>query len=58
MKTILYTVCIGSLALALTAGGAQAAKDKRTRESKAAAANSESSAGTSREHGQNHGRAS
>ena len=28
MKTILYTVCIGSLALALTAGGAQAAKDK------------------------------
>ena len=29
MKSILYSVCIGILALALTAGGAQAAKDKR-----------------------------
>ncbi len=29
MKSILYSVCIGSLALALTTGGAQAAKDKR-----------------------------
>lgn len=34
MKTILYTVCIGSLALALTAGGAQAAKDKRPERAK------------------------
>ena len=32
MKTILYSVCIGSLALALTAGGAQAATDKDPRE--------------------------
>src|SRR5213080_2902165 len=30
MKSILYSVCIGSLALALTAGGAQAARDKRS----------------------------
>src|SRR4051812_22960719 len=29
MKSILYSACIGSLALALTAGGAQAATDKR-----------------------------
>ena len=28
MKSILYSVCIGSLALALTAGGAQAATDR------------------------------
>jgi len=34
MKTILYTVCIGSLALALTAGGAQAAKDKQPERAK------------------------
>jgi Putative peptidoglycan binding domain len=34
MKSILYSVCIGSLALALTAGGAQAAKDKRTERAK------------------------
>ena len=30
MKPILYSVCIGSLALALATGGAQAAKDKRS----------------------------
>src|SRR6266404_3089777 len=30
MKSILYSVCIGSLALALTAGGAQTDKDKRS----------------------------
>jgi hypothetical protein len=30
MKSILYSVCIGSLVLALTAGAAQAAKDKRS----------------------------
>src|SRR6266566_6603053 len=30
MKSILYSVCIGSLALELTAGGAQAARDKRS----------------------------
>ena len=30
MKSILYSVCIGSLALALATGGAQAAKDKRS----------------------------
>src|SRR5437762_3596983 len=30
MKSILFSVCIGSLALALTAGGAQAARDKRS----------------------------
>jgi hypothetical protein len=34
MKSILYSVCIGSLALALTAGGAQAAKDKRLERAK------------------------
>jgi Putative peptidoglycan binding domain len=34
MKSILYSVFIGSLALALTAGGAQAAKDKRTEKAK------------------------
>ncbi|MGC2627558.1 MAG: peptidoglycan-binding protein [Candidatus Udaeobacter sp.] len=34
MKTILYSLCIGSLALALTAGGAQAAKDKRPERAK------------------------
>ena len=34
MKSILYSVCIGSLALALTAGGAQAATDKRTERAK------------------------
>jgi len=34
MKSILYSVCIGSLALALTTGGAQAAKDKRTERAK------------------------
>ena len=34
MKSILYSACIGSLALALTAGGAQAAKDKRTERAK------------------------
>ena len=34
MKSILYSVCIGSLALALTAGGAQTAKDKRPERAK------------------------
>ena len=34
MKSILYSACIGTLALALTAGGAQAAKDKRTERAK------------------------
>ena len=34
MKSILYSVCIGSIALALTAGGAQAAKDKRQERAK------------------------
>ena len=34
MKSILYSVCIGSLALALTAGGAQAATEKRTERAK------------------------
>src|SRR4029077_4827383 len=34
MKSILYSICIGSLALALTAGGAQAAKEKRTERAK------------------------
>ena len=34
MKTILYTLCIGSLALALTAAGAQAAKDKQPERAK------------------------
>ena len=34
MKRILYSVCIGSLALALTAGGAQAATEKRTERAK------------------------
>jgi Putative peptidoglycan binding domain len=34
MKTILYSVCIGILALALTTGGAQAAKDKRSERAK------------------------
>ncbi len=35
MKRVLYSVCIGSLALALTAGGAQRAKDKRPERAKA-----------------------
>lgn len=34
MKSILYSICIGSLALGLTAGGAQAATDKRTERAK------------------------
>ena len=34
MKRVLYSVCIGSLALALTAGAAQAAKDKRPERAK------------------------
>ena len=34
MKSILYSVCIGSLALALTAGGAQAATEKRPERAK------------------------
>ena len=34
MKPILYSVCIGSLALALTAGAAQAATDKRPERAK------------------------
>jgi hypothetical protein len=34
MKRVLYSVCVGSLALALTAGGAQAAKDKRPERAK------------------------
>ena len=34
MKSILYSICIGSLALALTAGGAQAATDKRPERAK------------------------
>ena len=33
-KSILYSVCIGSLALVLTAGGAQAANDKRPERTK------------------------
>src|SRR5260370_28980368 len=35
MKTILNSICIGSLALALTAGGAQAATEKRPERAKA-----------------------
>src|SRR5438105_1381496 len=53
MKSILYSVCIGSLALALTAGGAQAPKDKRAerakpqqRESKVQAARPANTGGT------------
>ena len=34
MKSILYSICIGTLALALTTGGAQAAKEKRTERAK------------------------
>lgn len=34
MKSILYSICIGSVALALTAGGAQAAKDKHAERAK------------------------
>ena len=34
MKSILYSVCIGSLALALTAGGVQAATEKRPERAK------------------------
>ena len=34
MKSILYSVCMGSLALALTAGGAQAATEKRPERAK------------------------
>src|SRR6476469_3168677 len=34
MKSILYSICIGRLALALTAEGAQAAKDKRPERAK------------------------
>jgi hypothetical protein len=34
MKSILYSICIGSLALALTAGGAQAATEKRPERTK------------------------
>jgi hypothetical protein len=34
MKSILYSICIGSLALALTAGGAQAATEKRPERAK------------------------
>ena len=34
MKSILYSVCIGSVALALTAVGAQAATDKRPERAK------------------------
>ena len=34
MKPILYSVCIGSLALALTAGGVQAATEKRPERAK------------------------
>src|SRR5262249_24797733 len=35
MKAILYSVCVGTLALALAAGGAQAATDKNKRREKA-----------------------
>ena len=35
MKSILYSICIGTLALALTAGGAEAAADKNKRPEKA-----------------------
>ena len=35
MKSILYSVCVGTLALALTAGGAQAATDKDKRAQRA-----------------------
>src|SRR5258707_6351551 len=34
MKSILYSVCIGSVALALTAGAAQAATERRTERAK------------------------
>jgi Putative peptidoglycan binding domain len=34
MRRILYSICIGTLALALTTGGAQAAKDKRSERAK------------------------
>jgi hypothetical protein len=34
MKSILYSICIGILALALTAGGAQAATEKRSEKAK------------------------
>ena len=34
MKRILYSVCVGTVALALTAGGAQAARDKRPERSR------------------------
>src|ERR1051325_4799154 len=34
-RTILYSACVGTLALALTAGGAQAAKDKDQRAQRA-----------------------
>src|SRR3954470_19597203 len=34
MKRILYSVCVGTFALALTAGGAQAARDKRPERSR------------------------
>src|SRR3954454_12534515 len=34
MKRILYSACVGSVALALTAGGAQAATDKRPERAK------------------------
>ena len=35
MKSILYSVCVGTLALALAAGGAQAATDKNKRQERA-----------------------
>src|SRR6266480_3306537 len=35
MKSILYSVCIGTLALALTAGGAQAATDRNKQQERA-----------------------
>src|ERR1044071_7558662 len=35
MKSILYSICVGTLALALTVGGAQAAKDNNKRSQRA-----------------------
>ena len=58
MKSILYSVCIGSLALALTAEGAQAATEKRPERAKPQQRSAKVQAGTPREHRQDHERAS
>ena len=55
MKSILYSVCIGSLALALTTGGAQAATEKRPERAKPQPRAAKGAGGTSREHRQDHG---